>query len=29
MAEGIVSVKKVEKTKGRNGTGSFPIKLKL
>jgi hypothetical protein len=26
LAEGIISVKRVEKTKGRNGTGSFPMK---
>jgi hypothetical protein len=26
LAEGIISVKKVEKTKGRNGTGGFPMK---
>lgn len=25
LAEGIISVKRVEKTKGRNGTGSFPM----
>jgi hypothetical protein len=26
LAEGIISVKRVEKTKGRNGTGGFPMK---
>jgi len=26
LAEGNISVKRVEKTKGRNGTGSFPMR---